>query len=285
MPAEEVPPDARSERIASPPAGAAAPAIPKTAAVGAGSRLPLWVVTLGVGLVAGAISWAGGEATFDWFKLGDAIIYPANYNQISGYHRMAVQAELHGKARIVVERKKTALAFGLLGLLLGVSLGLTGGLARGGSHSALAGAVGGGVAGAAAGGGLSFALVPLFFRYEDPEGGGLLVLFLTHAGIFAGIGAASGLALGLGLNDRTALSRALFGGLLGALIGTVAYEAAIATAFPLMRTYEPLSTERLPRLLAHLLVAACTALFAGLATGRPPRQPAPTAMVPRAIPQ
>jgi hypothetical protein len=207
--------------------------------------------------------------------LEDAIVYPANYAQLSGYHKMAVQAELEGKARVVVERKKTAVAFGLLGLVLGVSLGLAGGLARGGSRPALAGAVIGGLAGAAAGGGLSWALVPWFFRYEDPEGGGMLVLFLTHAGIFAGVGAASGLALGLGLNDRPALGRVLFGGLLGALIGTVAYEAALGTAFPLMRTYEPLSTERVPRLLAHLCVAACTALLAGLAAARTLRKPFP----------
>jgi hypothetical protein len=218
------------------------------------------------------ISWAGGEATFDSFKLEDALVYPPNYSQISGYHKMALQAEVAGKARIVVERKKTAVAFGLLGLVLGLSLALTGGLARGGPRPALAGAVIGGLAGAAAGGGLSWALVPWFFRYEDPEGGGMLVLFLTHAGIFAGVGAAAGLALGLGLNDRSALGRALFGGQLGALIGTVAYEAALATAFPLMRTYEPLSTERAPRLLAHLLVAACTALLAGLAAGKPARR-------------
>ena len=273
MPGEERTPDLRSGPVGDPLVGTTEPTIPQTAPPGAGRRLPLWLLTLAAGLVAGVISWAGGEATYDWFRLSDAIVYPPDYDQISGYHKMAVQAELEGKARIVVERRKGVAAFGLLGLVLGISLGLTGGLARGGSRPALTGAIGGGVAGAAAGGGLSFALVPLFFRYEDPEGGGLLVLFLTHAGIFAGIGAASGLALGLGLNDRPALSRALFGGLLGALIGTVAYETALATAFPLLRTYEPLSTEWVPRLLAHLLVAACAALLAGLAAGRPARKP------------
>jgi hypothetical protein len=273
MPAEELPPDSRSEPIASPPGGAAEPAIRQTVAVGAGRRLPLWLLTVAAGLVAGVISWAGGEATFNWFPLDKAMVYPPDYNKISGYHKMAVQAEVEGKARVVVERRKAVAAFGLLGLVLGLSLGLTGGLARGGSRPALAGAVIGGVAGAAAGGGLSFALVPLFFRSEDPEGGGLVVLFLTHAGIFTGIGAAAGLALGVGLDDRPALGRALLGGLFGALVGTVAYEAALAAAFPLLRTYEPLSTERVPRLLAHLLVAACTALLAGLAAGRPARRP------------
>jgi hypothetical protein len=272
MSVEELPPDSRSGPIVSPPAGAAEPTIPQAAPVAVGRRLPRWLLTCAAGLVAGVLSWAIGEATFDLFKVKDAIVYPPNYKSFSGYAKMEVDAALETAARKVVERWKAIIAFGSLGLLLGVSLGLTGGLARGSSRSAVAAAVVGGVAGAAAGGGLSFALVPLFFRYENPEGGGLLVLFLTHAGIFAGVGAASGLALGLGLNDRPALGRALFGGLLGALIGTVAYDAALAIEFPLLRTFEPISSEPVPRLLAHVCVAACTALLAGLAAGRPARK-------------
>src|SRR5262249_26066986 len=157
------------------------------------------------------------EATFDTFKLADNIVYPPDYKQISGYQKLAVQSNIEGVARVVVERKKAAVAFGLLGLVLGLSLGLTRGLVDSSWPSAMAGAVGGGAAGAVAGAGLSFVLVPLFFKYQDPESG-LLVLFLTHAGIFAGVGALSGLALGLGSGDRSALGRAFFGGMLGALV-------------------------------------------------------------------
>src|SRR5579871_53379 len=114
MPADELPPDARSGPVASRPAVATEPTIPQHAEAGARRRLPLWLLTLAAGLVAGVISWAGGEATFDWFKLGDAMVYPPNYNQISGYQRMAVQAEVEGKARLVVERRKTVAALGLL---------------------------------------------------------------------------------------------------------------------------------------------------------------------------
>src|SRR5436305_13382938 len=110
MPAEELPPNSHSRPIASPPAGDVEPTRPQTAGAGAGRRLPLWTLTVAGGLVAGVISWAGAEATCDRFKLEDAIVYPPDYNQISGYHKMAVQAELEGKARVVVARKQTAVA-------------------------------------------------------------------------------------------------------------------------------------------------------------------------------
>jgi hypothetical protein len=200
------------------------------------------------------------------FKLRDAIVYPPNYQQISGYQKLAVTAHAVGQAQVVVDRKKSAADFGLLGLVLGVSLGLIGGLAAGSSRLAITGAVAGGLAAAAAGAGLSFAATPLFYRYLDPEQG-LLVLFLTHAAIFAALGAAAGLALGLGLGDRSSLARALFGGLLGALVGTFAFETADAVAFPLLRTFEVVPTEWLPRFIMHLCVAVCTAVMAGLAAG------------------
>ncbi len=190
--------------VPSQPVESGVPSLSVTEGARPGFRLPFWLLTLGVGLGAGLISWAGGEAMFNIFRIEDEVIYPANYKQISGYQKQAVTSQIRGEARIVVERKKAAVTFGLLGLVLGVSLGLTGGLASGSARTAVLGAVVGGLAGTAAGGGLSLAFVPLFFRYQNPESG-LIVLFLTHAGIFVGIGAASGLALGLGLGDRPAL--------------------------------------------------------------------------------
>jgi hypothetical protein len=239
-----------------------------------GFRLPLWLLTLGAGLTAGLISWAGGEAMYNMFRIEDAIIYPANYKQISGYQKQNVTAQIQGDAIRVVERKKAAVSFGLLGLLLGVCLALAGGLAGGSARTTVSGALGGGIAGAVVGGGLAYSIVPLFFRYFDPEQG-LLVLFFTHAAIFAGLGAASGLGLGLGLENRLALGGSVFGGMFGALIGTVAFETANSLAFPLMRTYEPISTEWLPRLLVYFCVAIGTALMAGLAAGGSLRRRAP----------
>ena len=81
----------------------------------------------------------------------------------------------------------------------------------------------GGVAGGIAGAALSAVAVPIFFRYQNPETDaatmGLVLMFFTHAAIFAGIGATSGMALGRGLGDWGKIVPALFGGLLGASSG------------------------------------------------------------------
>ncbi len=188
---------------------------------------------------------------------------------MGGYQKDAVRSMAVGKAEQVLERKKTAADYGLLGLVLSLSLGVIGGLAVGSPRTVFMGAVMGGAIGAAAGAGLSWILVPVFFQYQDPESDGLLALFMTHAGIFCGVGAAAGLALGFGLNDRRALGRALFGGLLGALVATFLFETASSLAFPLLPAHQPVPGEPLPRLLVQLCVAIFASLAAGVAAGTP----------------
>ena len=235
-------------------------------------RIPLWLLTLGAGLVSGLISWVCGELMFNLFRMEDSIVYPENYKQISGYQKQNVTAKIQGDATRIVERKKSTASFGLLGLSLGVSLALAGGLASRCLRTALSGAILGGLSGAVAGAGLAYAAVPLFYRYFDHEQG-LLILFFTHAAIFTGLGAAAGLGLGLGLENRSTISAAVFGGMIGALIGTVAFETTLSLAFPLMRTFEPISTERLPRMLLYLCVALCTGLLSGMMCDRSPLRP------------
>jgi hypothetical protein len=236
------------------------------------SGLPLWLLTLGAGLVCGLISWAGGEAIYPTFHIKDEVIYPENYKTLSGYQKQGVDSKIQGVAQRVVERKKSAASFGLLGLVLAAGLGLIGGWAAGSPRGAGLGAVGGGLAGALAGAGLSWAAVPLFFRYLEPESG-FLILFLTHAAIFIGIGGATGLGLGLGLGDGPSTVTALLGGLLGGFIGTAVLETVNSLEFPLMRTFEPIASERIPRLVMYLCVAAAIAGLAGLAAGRRARVP------------
>jgi hypothetical protein len=239
------------------------------AAIKTGLRVPLGMITLGVGIIAGVLSGLGGEATIGAIPL--RIAYPANFASISGYQKDAVLASLAGHAMRIAERERAAAAYGLLGVLLGVGLGLTGGWASGSVRSGLKSALVGGVAGGVAGTALSAVFIPIFFRFQDPETDaatlGLLLLFFTHAGIFAGIGAASGLALGWGSGDRRTIGQALIGGLLGAVIGTFAYEVIISLLYPMVRTYEPVPTDPTPRKLLHLCVAVGTAVLAGWAAG------------------
>jgi hypothetical protein len=250
----------------SPPSEAAAGGVTVT------RHIPLWLLTLGVGLLSGLLSWAGAERMLTQFRIQDEAIYPANFRQMGGYEKRAVDAEVQGAAQRAVERKKAAASFGWLGAVLAVSLALVGGLAGGSPRTAALGALVGGLAGEAVGAGLSWIVVPVFFRYQTPASG-LLVLFLTHAAIFVGIGAVAGLALGLGLGGRPATVRAFFGGMLGGLFGTIALEAINSLAFPLMRTLEPIASEPIARLVTYLCVAVFTAGFAGWAAGSHPERP------------
>jgi hypothetical protein len=263
-----------SSQVATAGSGAAA----RTAASSAAGRVPLWIVTLGAGIIAGILSGLGGEATSQAIPL--SIQYPADFARLGGYQRDAVVAMLTGDAQRAAERKKAAAAYGLLGMLLGVGLGLAGGLASGSLRSGLWGAVVGGMAGAVVGAALSAELVPVFFRFQNPETdatmqGGLL-MFFTRAGIFSAIGAAGGLALGWGLSDRRLIGRAAIGGLLGAVLGALAFEVINALAFPMVRTYEPIPAERLPRMLVQLCVATGAAIVAALSARVPLSKPIST---------
>jgi hypothetical protein len=239
----------------------------------AGRRVPFWVLTLGSGLVAGALAGVGSETLTESFT--EASHFPANYKSLGTYEKENARAAASRAASNILERRKATVAYGLLGLALGAFLGLTGGLAGGSVRSSLGGAAAGGVTGALAGAGLSAVLVPVFFRLFDPERG-LILFFLTDAGIFAGVGAAGGLALAWGSGNRRIIGRCLIGGLGGSLLGTFASVAIDSLAFPLMSMFQPMPAERAARVLAHLCVAAGTGLFAGLAAGAVSRKSAPS---------
>jgi hypothetical protein len=249
--------------------------VEKVTPTGAIPRIPLGLLTLAAGMLAGLLSWLGGEVTLTAFP-PVAVKMGPEYAGVGGYERAGVRAMLEGQAQRAADRKKTAAAYGLLGALLGVALGLTGGLSRGSLRSGMGSAVVGGLAAAVVGAVLAWVLVPAFYQlqessqvaqYSHPDEPSRLFLihFLIHAGITAGIGLAAGVGLGWGLGDRVSLGGALIGGLFGALAGTFLFETINSVAFPLMRAESLMPEDRIPRLAMHLGVAAGTAFLAGLA--------------------
>ena len=228
-------------------------------------RLPLWLLSLGSGLLGGLL--AGFVAELTYGAIHREPVYPALFDSMSGSERAAARARLRYETSLAVQQQQATAAYGMLGLALASVLGLTGGLAGGSKRAPLAGAVGGGILGGLAGAGLSMVLVPVFFELSG-DYNRVLLLLLTHLAIFAGVGAIGGLAFGWGLGDRKAMIRCMFGGLVGALVGSFVSEVSNAVAFPLWHMYEPVPVKTRPRLLVHLWVAAGTAVGAGLAAGK-----------------
>ncbi len=228
-------------------------------------RLPLWLVCLGSGLLAGLLAACGGELTYE--KIHVDPDYPAALESMSGSERSIARAQVRFKTRVVVETNQAMAAFGMLGLALGAVLGLTGALSAGSKRVNLAGALVGGVSGGLVRAGLSMALVPRFYDASNSQTG-LPLLFLTHLAIFFGVGAAGGLALGWSSGDRKMIVRCMIGGIVGAMIGTFAFEVINFVAFPNLRTFEPVPVKTIPRLVMHLWVAAGAGVFAGRAAGK-----------------
>ena len=244
----------------------------------AGRQVPLWLLTLAAGLVAGSLSWLGGELTQHAFP--PTIDTPPDVAKMAnGREKSALLSPLWAEAGRVAERSKTVAAYALLGALLGAALCLIGAWSRGSAHSGWRGPVGAGVTAALAGALLSWVLVPLMFRLQasakasDPDFAMrfLMIHCVIHAGIGAAIGVAAGLALGWGLGDRASLVRALIGGFFGAVAGVLSFETINSLAFPLLRSEAPLPETSLARLSMYLGVAGGAAFLAGLAADARPR--------------
>ena len=228
------------------------------------SRARLWAWALGAGLLAGVVSWLGGEACHELIK-------PPRHTVNS--HGMTLRVTDRREEAAAVA-KNAGLAFLLLGAALGGGLGAAGGLARGSRRAAVQATGAGLVLGIVAAGGMSLALLPAYNAYQrrhpDEAARDLLWPLLVHAGIWSAAGAAGGLALALGLGGRGAIPRAMLGGFLGAAVGTVAYELAGAF-FPAARTSQFVSATWETRLMARLAVTLLASGGAAMRVASPPK--------------
>jgi hypothetical protein len=235
---------------------------PRTTAETSTNRLlPLWLVIVGAGLIAGALAALGGEFTYP--ALHREPEYPASFSSLGSSERAVARAVVRFKTKMAVETNQAAAAYGLLGVVFGVVLGLAGGLS-GSSRPSVGGAVVGGVLGGMAGAGLSIAIVPLFFQVSDAITTAPLLL-LTHAVIFGGVGAAGGAGLGWAWGDRKVTFRCVLGGMVGALVATVVVDVINVARFGGKRMFEPVPAESAPRFVLHIGVALGAALGAAWA--------------------
>ena len=220
-----------------------------------------WGLALLAGLIAGAASWLGGEAIYG------RLIPPL---MATGGFPTAEEVREATRARHSGVTREVAATTAMLGAALGLALGAAGGGVRGSGRTAaiagLSGAVLGGIGGALA----TLALMPVYFRFYNPDQDDLLVAMLIQGGIAAVIGAAAGAVFGAGIaggfragaGGRAFVGRTLVGGLLGAAMGVVIFQVAGVLAFPLDQTTKPVSTSWGSRLFSHLAVAVLGAVGA-----------------------
>lgn len=218
------------------------------------SALPrpgMWARVLSVGLAAGLIAWACGEA---------AMIPETGAGTRGGNTRTLPS---------VLASRNAMVSFAILGAALGLSLGSAGGMVRRSvrwaSLAAVLGLVLGGLTGLAA------AQLTLPIYYAHLQANDLTDSLLVHGGTWTALGGAAGLAFGWGMGGWGRMLRCLLGGAGAALLAAVIYEFLGVTLFPLAMTDRPLARTSAVRLLAPLLVAVLAASGALLGAGRDAR--------------
>ena len=213
----------------------------------------VWVWALAAGVVAGLLTWAGGEIAWGRIRAAQT-------------PRIVAFPTAEDRDRVIWGQvKSTATSFIQQGAILGIVLGLAGGLARRSARAMLTAAVVGGSLGAAAATGAAYGILPVYYRNVDPQENALGLPMITHGAIWAAAGAAAGLAFGLGLGGRFRWARCALGGMLGGVAATMVYDLVGAMAFPLDKTSQPVSATVVTRLIAHLAVGILSAAGAAVA--------------------
>ncbi len=252
----------------------------------------IWAVVLSTALVAGLISFAGGEAAFKAYEFSPEVSGLTNEDlpstpkgsgsdatralEFNPQRMLSLEefAKIHRarEARSMINR--AVVGYAGLGAALGLGLGLAGALLRGFSVKTLAAPLVGLALGGLAGAGISRLMVPIYrshmgtsgvatlegAKFEDLAGQGSQFIdlkwpFLTHGAIWVSIGLSAGLALGLALGHLRTIGLSVLGGVLGAVGATILYEVLGAILFPLAETPHPVPIELPARLFAHLSVA------------------------------
>jgi hypothetical protein len=223
----------------------------------------LWNWALAAGILAGLLTWVGGEMAWAGGRSARApkiIAFPT--------------AEDH--ARVVRGLvSNTAVSFIQQGAILGGVLGLAGGLARRKALAGLIAALAGSGLGAIAGGAAAYCLLPIYFNNVDPQSNDLTYPLLTHGGIWAAAGTAAGFAFGLGAGGKGRWVRCAVGGLLGGVFSAMIYDLIGAIVFPLDKTSQPVSPTVVTRLFAQFAVALFVAAGVAAVADEPARRSPP----------
>ncbi len=223
------------------------------------SPIRVGVLALMAGLIAGFVSWLIGEAIHSRYGPPKLVVIAAS----TGGFLDSAEIQKRGTAKRAGQMLEANLTFGSLGAILGLALGLAGGSARGSVRGALRAAIVGSILGGSVGAAVSQMILPIYYRFFNPDTNDLILGIMVQLVISSAIGAVAGGAFGIGFGDRSHAVRAALGGLGGAIAGALVYQMVGAIAFPLDETSNPISATGSTRLFARLAVT--TLASAGIA--------------------
>jgi hypothetical protein len=242
------------------PVPTARPSAPPDVLAGPGLPKLIWLWSVIAGVTAGAVAWAGGETTYDYYQ-------PSKAAASEPYAFRKLNAE-----KDVADGRNAAVAYGLLGAATGLAMGLTAGLARRSVGWAVCGALTGLVLGGLLPALVSPWVVPLHRKLYLPQTPDLMLPIMVHGAIWCAAGLAAGFAFGVGLGGRRRLFRGALGGLIGAAIATVLIDVLGAALFPFSRADLPIAETASVRLLSRVGVAGGIALCAAWVVLGTPRK-------------
>ena len=228
--------------------------------------LVLWAIV--VALAAGVLAWAGGEATYDFYRPSkEAAAEPYAFKQLN-------------QERDIADGRNAAIAYGMLGAAVGLGLGAAAGLSRRSTRGAVSGGLAGLILGGIAPALIAPWVVPLHRKWYWPETPDLKLPIMVHGTMWCALGAAAGLAFGIGLGNRRWLPRTVVGGLIGAALATILFHALGAILFPYSRADLPIAETQGVRLLSRLLVAVGVAIGVAWSVRETRRKPSPVSELP-----
>jgi hypothetical protein len=182
------------------------------------SERHVWTIVLSTAVVAGLISWLGGEAAYGLFKPRLFVVHLLDGST-------SLQPSIPSLRAADV--KNTALALGILGAVTALAMSFAGGLVTGSPARGVMVGLGTLAVGALVSVLATFALFPLLHRQPVPDPNDMLTPVLVQAGIWMIVGAMAGISFAIGMRRDRHLAAATVAACLAALLATVVYHLLI----------------------------------------------------------
>ncbi len=195
----------------------------------------IWGIALTAGVVAGLISWVGGEIAQNTYQ-------PRRFPTV--VPGGAIEMRPTASSTNVAEFKNGILIFAILGGITGLSMGLSGGLVGQSPYRGMVVGLGALVSGMLVGALISLALLRFFYRSYVADPNDLLSPILIHGGIWMAIGAVGGFAFALGMGRWRRIPAAIDGAV-GGFFASILFQTLTASFFPDAESLGPSPARRL----------------------------------------